>query len=233
MPIIPGQKYDHGVRITDDLGQQVETLFIASINKNAINVHLDSSLIVNKLQLRGKPKEDATLYLQTVSLRKSYVRLNVTLLDCPPGFMLNDYSECVCNAHSHRGLIKCDLDTFHTHLIYGYWAGLMKSLNESELVTSGSPFYDYGNSLSNDSEFEVVLPQTYSELSKTVCGETRTGTLCGRCQENYTVHFHSPGFLCKPAGEPLECKLGWLFFILSELVPVTVVFITVLVLNIS
>ena len=61
---------------------------------------------------------------------------------------------------------------------------------------------------------------------------TRTGTVCGKCRDNYTVHFHSPGFLCKPA-EPVGCKLGWLLYILSELVPVTVVFITVLVLNIS
>ena len=42
----------------------------------------------------------------------------------------------------------------------------------------------------------------------------------------------SPGFLCKPA-QPLGCRLGWLFYILSELVPLTAVFITVLVLNIS
>jgi hypothetical protein len=69
-------------------------------------------------------------------------------------------------------------------------------------------------------------------LDKSVCGDTRFGIVCGKCQDGYTVHFHSPGFLCKPA-QPLGCKLGWLFYILSELVPVTVVFITVLVLNIS
>ena len=233
LTVIPGQKYDHGVTITDDLGHQVETLLTTSINRNAKNVHLDSLFIGDKLQLRGKPKEDASLYLQTISLRKSYVELNVTLLCCPPGFTLNDNLECVCRAHAHWGLIKCDLDTFRSQLIYGFWAGLLTSLNGSELVTSASPFFDYGNSISNDSEFEVVLPQTYSELSRTVCGETRTGTVCGRCRENYTVHFHSPGFLCKPAGKPVDCKLGWLFFILSDLVPVTVVFITVLVLNIS
>ena len=56
--------------------------------------------------------------------------------------------------------------------------------------------------------------------------------MCGRCQNNYTVHFHSPGFLCKPT-EPAGCKLGWFFYILSEVVPITVVFIVVLVFNIS
>ena len=46
------------------------------------------------------------------------------------------------------------------------------------------------------------------------------------------MHFHSPGFLYKLA-EPVGSKLGWFFYLLSELVPVTAVFITVLVLNIS
>ena len=90
----------------------------------------------------------------------------------------------------------------------------------------------FGHSDSSTSEFEVVLPQSFAELSKTVCGERRTGIVCGRCQNNYTVHFHSPGFLCKPT-EPAGCKLGWFFYILSEVVPITVVFIVVLVFNIS
>ena len=101
--------------------------------------------------------------------------------------------------------------------------------NRSELATSACRFCGYGNSTSSSSE--VVLPRTYSELNKVVCGYTRTGIACGRCQENYTVHFHSSGFLCKPA-EPAGCKFGWFFYILSELIPLTVVFICVLILNI-
>ena len=76
------------------------------------------------------------------------------------------------------------------------------------------------------------MPQNYFELNRALCGETRTGIICGRCQENYTVHFHSPGFLCKPI-EAGGCKVGWLLYILSELVPVTMVFIAVLVFNIN
>lgn len=50
------------------------------------------------------------------------------------------------------------------------------------------------------------------------------------CIQNYTVYFHSINFHCR--NEQL-CHIGWLFFIISELVPVTLIFITVLVLNIS
>ena len=54
------------------------------------------------------------------------------------------------------------------------------------------------------------------------------------CQDNYTVHFHSPSLLCiHKSVEPVGYRMGWLFYLLSELVPVTFVFISVLVLNIS
>ena len=78
----------------------------------------------------------------------------------------------------------------------------------------------------------IILPQLSMKLDKAVCGESRTGTVCGKCADGYTTHFHSPNFECYPVNDSL-CKIGWLFYILSELVPVTVVFITVIVFNIS
>ena len=235
LAVIPGQEHKHGVTITDDLGHKVETLFEVSFARNATNIYLDYSYIREKIQVRGKSGESARLYLQTTSQRKTYIQMNISLQDCPPGFILDEDSECTCRTHAYWGLIRCDLDTFRSHLAYGLWAGLLKtSLNNSELVTSPCPFCDFRNSFDyNNSAFEVVLPQSYSELNRAVCGETRTGIACGRCQENYTVHFHSPGFLCKPVSEAGGCKVGWLFYILSELVPVTLVFITVMVFSIS
>ena len=109
-------------------------------------------------------------------------------------------------------------------------AGQVETPNGLELATSVRLFCDYG--MSNSTTSEVVLPRNYSKLSDSLCGETRTGVGCGKCRTNHTVHYHSPGFLCKPA-KPSGCKFGWIFYILSELLPVTVVFITVLVLNIS
>ena len=64
-----------------------------------------------------------------------------------------------------------------------------------------------------------------------MCGKSRTGVACGSCASGYTTHYHSPNYECKPVD--YRCKVGWLFYILSELVPVTVVFVSVLTLNIS
>ena len=228
--IIPGENYQHGVGATDDLGQPVETSFRVAINeKETSNVQLDptfSAIIDDEIQLVGNKGQKATLHLEAVSARLTSVQLNITLLDCPPGFKLNNNTlKCTCNSQDHLGLLRCHEEDFYSYLITGYWVGYI----ESELVTSVCPFCDYGTSKS-----EVALPKSCnrSKLDNRVCGKTRTGIACGTCRHNYTVHFHSQHFSCKPI-PPGGCKLGWFFYLLTELVPVTLFFFIVLVFNIS
>ena len=231
--IIPGEEYSHGVVVMDDLGRHINAAFRVFISKKQQSnksLFISSKYVTDKIQLTGNPHQVANLNLWHTSPRRNYITLDVKLVDCPPGFKLNKKLTCVCDARAHFGKIQCDLDNFHSHLLPGYWAGTIKTVqNSSELVTCRCPFCHYSRS---ESGFEIILPKNTSDLTKTVCGDTREGIVCGKCREGYTVHFHSPGYLCKPA-EPAGCKLGWLFYILSELVPVTVVFIAVLVLNIS
>ena len=235
--IIPGEQYSHNVTVKDDLSHIVNISLRAMMSETTTGIELNpafSSIIGDKIQLIGEPYEQANITLQTVSLRQAYIQLEVELLECPPGFKLNRSSKsCVCNTEAYVALHKCNMNQFHSHLKPGFWAGLIsdkKTPNTTELSTTICPFCDYTNAKYDTSG--VILPKNKSELTDHVCGNTRTGTLCGSCRPNYTVHFHSPNFLCKPVDKAL-CKLGWLFYILSELVPVTVVFITVLVFNIS
>ena len=245
LTIIPGERYEHNVKVTDDLNHVINASFWTSFKPREEDESITefdlklasnfSTVITDKLNIRGKPNQKAKIFMNLISARQTFIRLDMEIMDCPPGFKLKDESKCICNTNAHVGMFDCDLDKFQSHLIAGYWAGYINdSQNTSKLVTSACPFCDYSLSESGTilSDFEIILPQNRSKLDRSVCGDTRTGIVCGKCRDGYTVHFHSPGFLCKPA-EPLGCKLGWLFYILSELVPVTVVFITVLVLNIS
>ena len=242
LTVIPGERYHHGVTLIDDLGQAVNASLRVAIARKHTGVELNSGYYIftgSEIQLRGEPNHNASLFMYTVSPKQSYIKLNVTLTPCPPGYKLSEKtSMCECNTDAYMGLYRCDLVNFNSHLHLGYWIGVMKSQNGSPiLVTSPCPFCDYhlGLTNTNSSALEsvtVVLPQKYSKLSETVCGNRRTGIVCGKCQENYTMHFHSPGFHCKHV-KSAECTLGWLFYILSELVPVTIFFLTVLCLNIS
>jgi hypothetical protein len=240
---IPGKRIEHGVTIMDDTQRDVrhEPLRVnigSGQDNNSVKIDSSQSLYVGeKLQLKGKPGDMAYLSLQTVSTRQSYITLSVEIADCPPGFKLENDSECVCNSKEHYGLLECDRD-FYSVLSPGLWIGIISDENtrNTELVTSVCPrtFCDYNNTFADKKTIASVvkLPPVHSELERAICGMRRQGILCGNCTPGYTTHYHSPDFQCKSVHHTF-CKVGWLFYILSELVPVTVVFITVIAFNIS
>lgn len=226
LTVIPGEEINHGVEVTDDLGMYTKASFWATITKMSNGTRLEYSTLVNdKVRIKGEPSQSLALDLNILSPRQTCINLTVELLECPPGFELKDHSECVCNLDGYVGLFKCD-DDFQSYLLLGYWAGY---IDQSSLATCVCKFCEY--TTTNTSNNHVILPRIHTHLDKAVCGETRTGIACGRCRETFTVHFHSPGFLCKSM--LFGCKLGWLFYILAELAPVTFVFIIVLVFNIN
>ena len=45
--------------------------------------------------------------------------MEIILVDCPPGYVLNG-GKCECGAPSSYGLLKCDPEA---HIMYGVWMG--------------------------------------------------------------------------------------------------------------
>ena len=233
--IIPGRWFSHNVEIKDDMSNPIKVPLRAGIPSNtSVKLGPEMSLYVgDKIQLQGEEHSTSTLYLRTASNRMGYVKLNVLLEECPPGFMLEN-EVCKCKFFEYYGLIKCT-DDFQAVLTTGLWVGKIVHTvsNTSELVTSTCPrqFCSYNDSL-NGTFAGIILPRRSDDLEEAMCGKVRKGILCGECTAGYTTYYHSPNFQCKPVRRTL-CKLGWLFYIVSEVVPVTVVFVTVLALNIS
>ena len=236
---IPGELFAHGVSIKDDFDNRANVVLAVSV-QNISKVKLDAaftSCVGKQLILRGEPGERADLFLHTIMSRLSYVRLKVELIDCPPGFIYNEISSgCVCISHEYTGLLKCNTTLFYSNISPGFWAGMLndtKNKGISELVTSFCPlhFCSY-NDTNTISRYGIPLPRNRSLLPEAMCGSSRTGVACGSCAPGYTTYYHSPKYVCQ-RGDSTLCKVGWLFYILSELLPVTAVFIAVLTLNIS
>ena len=239
LEVIPGEQFAHGVTIRDDLNSQAKVILIASIQSNS-NVKLDtafSSCVGEKIVLNGKPGEYANLFLRTTSSRLSYIQLWVKLIACPPGFIFNNTSlGCVCNSHKYIGMLNCTTTVFYGYLAPRFWVGLLSDTendSNTELVTSYCPFDFCNYNRTSTITLAVKLPQKYSQLNEAICGQFRTGVACGSCVLGYTTYFHSPKYQCEKPMYSTLCKIGWLFYILSELLPVTVVFIVVLVFNIN
>ena len=232
--LFPGHYRYHGVKVFDDMNTSVAEPLRTTISKvnDRGSLKLDetsSSFVLEQVKLLGKPGSKALLSLQTVSSRQSYITLAVELHECPPGFSIRAEESCVCDASSYAGITGCN-DT-NSYLLAGLWAGMVQDEsmpNVSVFVTSPCPLgYCYVPSNSA----KTPLPQSRNDLKEFICGgSNRTGVVCGRCKENYSVYFHSADKQCR---EEHLCHIGWLFYVLSELIPVTFVFVTVLVLNIS
>lgn len=229
--IIPGKIHSLQLNVTDDLGQPaVDAVLRAMIyDKQNTDVVVDEgfSYVEDKqVQLNGDVGETGVLVLQFVNPRQTSVHIDFVLVQCPVGFALTEESKCTCDINSYQGFTECDTNSLETYIRQGFWTGYV----EDSLVTAVCPvgFCHYNNYSGTTS---IPLPRTSSnsELDSSICGPFRTGILCGDCKEGYSVYYHSPFFTCQ---KNQLCNIGWLFFILSELTPATVLFIVVLLLNI-
>ena len=151
---------------------------------------------------------------------------------CPPGFIQEGVTGmCNCSvgtSSGYYGIGKCNMDLQQAHVDHNYWIGYDSGKKESEdTLLSGycpwgfcSPQHGY------------LLPPTASRslLEEAICAPNRTGTLCGKCKTNHSARYHSLMLTCEPNE---YCEWGWVFYIVSEIIPVTLIFLIIIFCNIS
>ena len=237
-PIIPGKEDKLPVRTTDELDQTLDSVYMVILwkgntptDKKAEVAHQYRYIHKNKIVLHGKPSNIThRLSLTTEHNRKIRLSIDVTLAPCPPGYTLYE-SVCRCSAelgtqHRYPGINTCNWTDFQAKLQIGYWVGYGND-SYTSLISSVCPRRYCSLFLHKECQKKYLLPNTYdpAELNHLICGESREGMLCARCQENLSVHFHSNTYRCKSND---LCSIGWLFYSLSELLPVTGIFLTVI-----
>ena len=146
---------------------------------------------------------------------------------CPPGFIYSvEQLQCQCIESSYNSLItcgpSCDVNKSAT-IIRGGWIG-----NYSGEILGGLSIYLY--SLSD--EHGISMPSDWSQVEDTLCGQlNRKGVLCGTCKEGYGTAITSHHQCVKCTNK--DARLNWLWYILLEYVPLTVMFIVLVIFNIN
>lgn len=218
----------------DDLNNTIQSVYKASLS-NTTAAEIDQSYLYisdGNIKVTGDINSSFEISLQSTGFHQVRGSVQVTLISCPPGFVFNrnaSASTCVCSTTTSRkryeGITQCDLQKFQALLSKGFWAGCY----QGELLTAECPL-GYCRYVPGDEAY-LPLNKTCQALDTFLCGDRkRTGLLCGNCLKNYTVFYHSRRYLCA------ECKhnhLGWLFYILSELLPLTLLFLVITSFNIS
>ena len=239
LELYPGREKKLNVLVYNDFNQSIDAVYYASLESSIhsnLKISQPYSYISNqKVRLHGTPGSTGMLKLRKLGYREITLDVKVSLLDCPPGYILDKsnhsidglvFEKCVCSSLQSRTSLKaipeCNKTAFRAKLQKGYWLGFHDNRIEYGYCPSGH----CANMLSKT----LILPQNRKELEKEICGKYRTGRLCGRCRSNYSVHYHGITYWCETND---SCKYGWLLYIISELLPLTVLFVIATVFNIS
>ena len=244
--VIPGKPVQLPIKVLNDYGVQIKRLIQVVITNydNYSNIKTDSSAThifnENAVTLLGKPGSMGNISLSLSSAIDSEIRLSVKILECPPGYIYKHLEEiCFCsintNSDKYVGISHCDSRSFQALLKRSFWIGYQEE-NNSEVYGKEDNLYSaqcptrYCTIISTNDQ--LLLPNTsnVSVLDRLICGSHRTGIMCAECRDNNSVYYHTENFDCSPSH---LCKLGWLFYILSELFPVTILFVLITLFNIQ
>ena len=232
--LIPGKEEELNIGLLDDRGNNVSLPIYRLETASKDDIEIDSAYIIttnNKVKLFGNPGSKGKLLITLLSHEDMSFSLAVIMQECPPGYVHKNNS-CFCSKDNEKtrylGITRCS-STYNAIFIQGYWAGYNSEIRqEDNFRTSNCPF---GYCRIDSNINEISLPHTADELNAMVCTDNRTGQICGRCENGSSVHYHTNGnFICD--SEDL-CHLGILFFILSEILPVTILFLVIIFLDIQ
>ena len=237
--VIPGQEVEFEFQIFDDLNNETfDSYHILLDNRSSGpgRVQLDPTyqyILDKRVRLYGDPGEKAHVQLGTTGFREITISFEIRMEQCPPGYVtqLNAKvkgSECVCSANTlnktYIGIERCNQNELKAYMKRGYWFGYDGERETEETLKSG--YCPRGFCFGKRSE---LFDSSNTSLSQFICSEYRQGKLCGRCITNHSHFFHSNNYKCFANK---YCGVGFFLYLVSEVVPVSILFVTVIFFNV-
>ena len=226
MTLYPGISQQFNLIAYDAEGNIVPNVsYQATLSKNSSVIRVDSHyqyVSNNTISIDGEPGKNDTLQLNALSTDISLL-INVSLFECPPGYVFDKTTiTCNCRALDYYGILKCDPEAY---IRRGVWMG--KCNGSGILCTADCPI---GFCTYNIGKLKLYqrLPMNVSHLEQALCSSSRKGILCGSCKKGYSVYYNSWNFKCV---ENKHCHLGPLFFVLSTIIPLTILFAIIVLLD--
>ena len=177
----------------------------------------------NRMQFVGGLNQTSIMNLETEKYVLAFSIKSST--SCSPGYVFDsDIEKCICGSENIFGVAFCNLNG--AYITHGFWIGLC---SDGQVCSSHCPlgFCVYFNDTL--SENAHLLPADMSSLELFICGQKRAGILCGNCREIHSVFYHSYTYACN---ENKNCKYGIPVYIVSELLPLTIMFVIIIIFEI-
>ena len=237
IPIIPGIPINLDILQHDELGNNVGEMFpltakvLNSVRKNAEVESAYSYITNNTIVVLGNQGDKGELLLESQTVRHI---VSFKLSDCPPGFATKDENDRKCGCSNDYNSLKCGPN--ETVLVtVNKWVGYENISNTSQYnlftghcIAQLCNYQEHIRSNKCNKDLECPLPKSPDMLQEVICGKDRQGILCGRCVPNKYVYYHSYNYTCGNS----SCQYGIPLYFALELLPVTIIFLTILLFNI-
>ena len=231
----PGRAEKLPLNFFNDESQDVtSTTVFNSILSDDNDTYVSEYTTNNTVTMFGKPGTVATLTLGTLRPRVLKTELEVMFWLCPPGFTVDNttYNKygCVCLGDYSDSVI-CNEETMHSFL---KWGRILTYNETSEEVLGGAwHVFTPPPNLGQRIQGYFQLPNDSFALNEFMCQHlSRTGFMCEECINGTSAPIYSYEYSCVSCSSE-NVRINWLWFLLLETVPVTLLFFVVTVFNIS
>ena len=238
----PGHGFELLIKVRDDLGHDITgsvgyTSTVPTVNNSQLaQVDPRFKLVSeNFIVITGLENTTVSVELQSSGSRPHNLRIEVKLLECPPGFHFtvpainfntnsNNSStsgQCTCKPYSYHNKVNCSIEEFKAQIVWNFWIGVDQSHESGKrLLVSNIPDL-FTNTLKRSNDDDLLdLPSLYTELDDKICGiMNRTGVICGECKENFSTAINSYDFVCTPCGGETNFAKNIILYMLFAYVP--------------
>ena len=239
--VIPGQFYNLLNYFTpeDDMDVNVNSTFSVrpSINNANASIMVLPGSTYTSGPVRFSKKSGSTsskdvMEVRTLTEPIVIIRINVSLLECPPGSHFSD-SECVCSSTVQKGYLpglNCsgggDVN-ITVALRPDYWFGYINYPNDNHHPASGPCPSKYCSGLGN-----INISDLY-DYNKSFCPPGSSGVLCGEC--SCGVHVLSETLHCCNQTEcgTLSTVSAWFLWVSIELGLTTLIVGVILIFDVK
>ena len=177
--------------------KEIMALSVNQITANYYHAWSAQNITKQYKQIQQNPQNMLGMYINRRVVNRLLafeVFINITLLPCPPGFMLSDQpAKCVCHTTLQLHNITCNIDDQTVHRGGTVWvnASFVGNKSNGVVVHHHCP-YGYCNTAELDIRLDMPDAQCNFNHSGILCGGCRTGlsltlgtSQCLRCSNKY------------------------------------------------
>lgn len=247
--VVPGMPRNINVKLYDETNVTIQTIYYLDLKNNPDITVCNSTRYTNvpMVCVEGQLSTTASISIVTIGERVLAMNLSIATTSCPPGYVFNDNNEtqcgsariCVCSAlckgYTYVGIDACNTSSFQAFISLSTWVGYYAPngsvADEDNLYTAPCVSHLCVN---QQGKASVPLPSNASNalIEAIVCAGNRQGVLCASCTSNNSAYYHSLDFTCG-ANDPAHCRYGGLYYLLSEILPLTVMFSVAMAFDVS